>query len=76
MNNKCPSFYAAMRVIGNEERQVTDGYLNNCAASSHLAFRRCKRAMSRFRRLQSLQGFAADHSSVHDPRFIDCSLAG
>lgn len=73
------SYGAAMKVIGNADRQETGRWLNNRAENSHplpdsglLAnhekgpFRRRERTMLRFRRMRSLQKFAAVHSSVHN----------
>jgi len=57
---------AAMKEIGNADRQFTGRWLNNGAENSHLPFRRRERAMSRFRRMRSLQKFAAVHSSIHN----------
>jgi putative transposase len=58
------SYGAAMKVIGNADRQETGRWLNNRAENSHLPFRRRERAMLRFRRMRSLQKFASVHSSV------------
>ena len=55
-----------MKVIGNEGRQETGRHLNNRAGNSHLPFRRRERAMSRFRRMRSLQKFVSVHSSVYN----------
>jgi putative transposase len=66
VTDKCPSYRAAMKVIGNEGRQETGRHLNNRAENSHLPFRRRERAMSRFRRMRSLQKFASIHSSVYN----------
>ena len=55
-----------MKVIGSEGRQETGRHLNNRAENSHLPFRRRERAMSRFRRMRSLQKFASIHSSVYN----------
>jgi len=68
VTDKCPSYHAAMKVIGNEGRQgPKDGrHLNNRAENSHQPFRRRDRAMSRFRRMRSLQKFASMYSSVHN----------
>ncbi|MEQ8868027.1 MAG: DDE-type integrase/transposase/recombinase, partial [Roseovarius sp.] len=52
--------------IGNADRQRTGRRLNNRIENSHLPFRRRERAMSRFRRMRSLQKFAAVHSSIHN----------
>lgn len=66
VTDKCPSYHAAMKVIGNERCQETGRHLNNRAGNSHQPFRRRERAMSRFRRMRSLQKFASVHSSVHN----------
>ena len=55
-----------MKMIGNEDKQDVGRWLNNRAENSHLPFRRRERAMLRFRRMRSLQMFAAVHSSVHN----------
>jgi len=57
---------AAMKVIGNADRQETGRWLDNRAENSHLPFRRRERAMLRFRRARSLQKFAAVHAAVHN----------
>ena len=56
---------AAIREIGNTDRQQTGRWLNNRIENSHLPFRRRERAMSRFRRMRSLQKFASVHTSIH-----------
>jgi len=66
VTDKCPSYRAAMKVIGNERCQETGRHLNNRAENSHLPFRRRERAMSRFRRKRSLQQFVSIHSSVYN----------
>ena len=63
---KLRSYGAAMKVIGNADRQETGGWLNNRAENSHLPFRRRELAMLRFRRMRCLQKLAAVHSSVHN----------
>ena len=60
------SYGAALKEIGLAGRQETGRWLNNRAENSHLPFRRRERAMLRFRRMRSLQKFAAVHSSVHN----------
>jgi len=60
------SYGAAMKVIGNADRQETGRWLNNRAENSHLPFRRRERAMLRFRRMRTLQKFVAVHASVHN----------
>ncbi|MDV7144444.1 IS6 family transposase [Tropicimonas sp. TH_r6] len=58
------SYGAALKVIGASTLQETGRWLNNRAENSHLPFRRRERAMQRFRRMRSLQMFAAVHASV------------
>ena len=60
------SYGAAMKVIGNADKQEMGRWLNNRAENSHLPFRRRERAMLRFRRTRSLQKFVTVHSSVHN----------
>jgi putative transposase len=60
------SYRAAMKDIGAADRQETGRWLNNRAENSHLPFRRRERAMIRFRRMKTLQKFAAVHGTVHN----------
>ena len=64
VTDRLRSYGAALREIGAEDRQETGRWLNNRAENSHLPFRRRERAMLRFRRMRSLQKFAAVHASV------------
>jgi len=66
VTDRLRSYRAAMKVIGNEDKQDVERWLNNRAENSHLPFRRRERAMLRFRRMRSLQKFVAVHSSVHN----------
>jgi len=66
VTDKLRSYGAAMKVIGNAQKQETGRWLNNRAENSHQPFRRRERAMQRFRRMRSLQIFASVHSSVHN----------
>jgi len=66
VTDRLRSYKAAMKLIGNEDKQDVGRWLNNRAENSHLPFRRRERAMLRFRRMRSLQKFAAVHSSVHN----------
>ena len=66
VTDKLRSYGAAMRVIGNDNRQETGRWLNNRAENSHLPFRRRERAMLSFRRMRSLQKFASVHASVYN----------
>jgi putative transposase len=58
VTDKLRTYGAAMKVIGNADRQETGRWLNNRAENSHQPFRRRERAM--------LRKFAAVHSSVHN----------
>jgi len=58
------SYQAAMKELGNQDRNETGRWLNNRAENSHLPFRRRERAMLRFRRMKSLQKFASVHASI------------
>ena len=64
ITDRLRSYGAALRDIGAADRQETGRWLNNRAENSHLPFRRRERAMLRFRRMRSLQKFAAVHASV------------
>ena len=66
VTDRCPSYGAAMKDIGNQGHQEVGRHKNNRAENSHLPFRRRERAMLKFRRMRSLQKFAAMHSSVHN----------
>jgi len=65
VTDKLRSYGAAMKVIGNADRQETGRWLNNRAENTHLPFRRRERAMLRFRLMRTLQKFTAVHSSVY-----------
>lgn len=60
------SYGAAMKILGNVDRQETGRWLNNRGEDSHLPFRRRARAMQRFRCMRSLQKLAAVHASVYN----------
>ena len=64
VTDKLRSYGAALKDLGSADRQETGLWLNNRVENSHLAFRRRERAMLRFRRMRSLQKFAAVHASV------------
>ena len=75
VTDRLRSYGAAMREIGNAEKQTTGRYLNNRIENSHLPFRRRERAMSRFRRMRSLQKFVTVHASVFNHFNQDRSLS-
>jgi putative transposase len=60
------SYRAAMKDLGNAEKQDVGRWANNRVENSHLPFRRRERAMLRFRRMKTLQKFASVHANVHN----------
>jgi putative transposase len=66
VTDKLRSYGAAMKVIGNANKQETGRWLNNRGENSHQPFRRRERAMLGFRSMGSLQKFSAVHASVHN----------
>ena len=64
--DRLPSYGVAMKEMGNAERQETGRRLNNRAENSHQPFRRRERAMSRFRRMKTLQKFSSVHAQLHN----------
>ena len=60
------SYSAAMKEIGNADRQEAGGRLNNRAENSHQPFRRRERAMQRFRSMKTLQKFSSVDAQVHN----------
>ena len=67
VTDKLRSYGAAVKVIGNAQRQETGRWLNNRAENSRLPFRRRERAMLRFRSMRSFHHFVAFHSSFPNP---------
>ena len=66
VTDRLRSYGAAMKVIGNIDKQEVGRWKNNRAENSHLPFRRRERAMLRFRGMRSLQKFVSVHSSVYN----------
>jgi putative transposase len=66
ITDRLRSYSAAMKVIGNADRQETGRWLNNRAENSHQPFRRRERSMLRFRSGETPQRFASVHSSIHN----------
>ena len=60
------SYSAAMKEIGNADRQEVGRRLNNRAENSHQPFRRRESAMQRFRSVKTLQKFSSVHAQVHN----------
>ena len=66
ITDRLRSYRAALRELGGSGRCQAGRWRNNRAENSHLPFRRREHAMLRFRRMRSLQKFAAAHSSVYN----------
>ena len=66
VTDKLTSYKSALRMIGNDDRQVTGRWHNNRAENSHQPFRRREKIMARFRREKSLQKFAAIQAALHN----------
>ncbi len=66
VTDRLGSYGAAMKVIGNLDRQECGRWLNNRAENSHQPFRRREGAMARFRDIKTLQKFASAHASIHN----------
>lgn len=58
------SYEAALRELAICDKLETDRLANNRTENSLQPFRRCERAMLRFRRMQPLQKLASVHASV------------
>jgi putative transposase len=66
VTDRLASYGAALKALGAINKRETGRWLNNQAECSHQPFRRRERAMLRFRRMRSLQKFAAVHGSIHN----------
>ena len=60
------SYRAAMKEIGNADKQEVGRWANNRVENSHLPFRRRERAMLRFRQMKTLQKFSSVHATIHN----------
>ena len=60
------SHKAAMKDLGNAEKQEIGRWANNRAENSHLPFRRRERAMLRFRQMKTLQKFSSVQAAFHN----------
>ena len=60
------SYGAAMKELGNADKQEVGRWANNRAENSHLPFRRRERAMLRFRQMKTLQKFSSVHAAFHN----------
>jgi hypothetical protein len=59
-------YSAALKELGNADRQEVGRRLNNRAENSHQPFRRRERGMQRFRSAKTLQKFSSVHAQVHN----------
>jgi putative transposase len=66
VTDRLRSYGAALKDLGRGDDREMGRWLNNRAENSHRPFRRRERAMLRFRRMRTLQKFAAVHASVHN----------
>jgi putative transposase len=66
VTDRLGSYGAAMKVIGNSDRQECGRWLNSRAENSHQPFRRREGAMARYRDIETLQKFASAHASIHN----------
>ena len=66
VTDRLRAYSAAMKEVGNADRQEVGGRLNNRAENSHQPFRRRERAMQRFRSMKTLQKFSSVHAQVHN----------
>ena len=66
VTDRLRSYRAALTDAGMAKRQESGRWLNNRVENSHQPLRRRESAMLRFRRMRSLQKFAAVHSSIHN----------
>jgi len=60
------SYGAALKDLNAADLQESGRWLNNKIENSHQPLRRRERAMTRFRRMKTLQKFASVHSQLHN----------
>ena len=58
------SYKAAFPELGTGKKRETGRWANNRVENSHLAFRRRKRAMQRFRQMKTLLKLASAHANI------------
>jgi putative transposase len=66
VTDRLASYGAALKGLGAIDKREVGRWLNNRVENSHQPFRRRERAMLRFRRMRSLQKFAALHGSIYN----------
>ncbi|MCX8227191.1 MAG: DDE-type integrase/transposase/recombinase, partial [Sulfitobacter sp.] len=65
VTKKLRSYGAAVKVIGDVDKQETGRWLKFLAEHSHRPFRQREQAMLHLMRMRRLQKFAAIHASIH-----------
>ena len=70
------SYGAAMKELGNSDRQEIGRHADNRAENSHLPLLRRERAMLRFRQKKTLQKFASVHANVHNHFSLERQASG
>lgn len=60
------TYRAAMKELGNANKQEIGRWDNNRGENSHLSFRRRERALPRIRQMKTLQKFASVRANVHN----------
>jgi putative transposase len=68
------AYSAAMDEIGVADRHEVGRRLNNRAENSHQPFRRCERAMQRFRSMKALQKISSVHDQVRNHFYVERHL--
>jgi putative transposase len=66
VTDRLASYGAALKALNAINKREVGRWKNNRAENSHQPFRQRERAMLRFRRIRSLQKFAAVHGSIHN----------
>ena len=66
VTDRLRAYSAAMKEVGNADRQEVGGRLNNRAENSPQPFRRRERAMLRFRSMNTLHKFSLIHAQAHN----------
>jgi len=74
VTDRLASCRAVLKALGAAGKGETGRWLNNRAENSQQPFRRRERAMLRFRRMRSLQTFAALHGSILNHFYLESTL--